>query len=61
MLSGKAIVNLQKLVNSVPVSDYTVKYVARLVRATRPGRQASAPQFVKDLVDFGAGPARVKT
>ena len=55
VLSGKAIVNLQKLVNSVPVSDYTVKYVARLVRATRPADPA-APQFVKDLVDFGAGP-----
>ncbi|GAC1464738.1 MAG: MoxR family ATPase [Isosphaeraceae bacterium] len=55
VLSGKAIVNLQKLVNSVPVSDYTVKYVARLVRATRPGDPLS-PQFIKDLVDFGAGP-----
>ncbi len=55
VLSGKAIVNLQKLVNSVPVSDYTVKYVARLVRATRPANPES-PQFVKDLVDFGAGP-----
>ena len=36
VLSGKAIVNLQKLVMSVPVSQYTVDYVARLVRATRP-------------------------
>ena len=55
VLKGQAIVNLQKLVNSVPVSEYTVKYVARLVRATRPGDPLS-PQFVKDLVDFGAGP-----
>ena len=36
VLSGKAIVNLQKLVTSVPVSEYTVDYVTRLVRATRP-------------------------
>src|SRR5262249_25618166 len=55
VLLGKAIVSLQKLVNSVPVSEYTVKYVARLVRATRPADPAS-PQFIKDLVDFGAGP-----
>src|SRR5262249_34856106 len=55
VLSAKAIINLQKLVNSVPVSDYTVKYVARLVRATRPA-DAMAPQFIQDLVDFGAGP-----
>jgi len=55
VLSGKAIVNLQKLVTSVPVSDYTVEYVTRLVRATRPGDEKS-PAFVKELVDFGAGP-----
>ena len=55
VLSGKAIVNLQKLVTSVPVSDYTVDYVARLVRATRPNDER-APQFIKDLVDYGAGP-----
>jgi MoxR-like ATPase len=55
VLSGKAIVNLQKLVTSVPISEYVVDYVARLVRATRPVDPES-PQFVKDLVDWGAGP-----
>ncbi len=55
VLSGKAIVNLQKLVGSVAVSEYIVKYVARLVRATRP-KDPSALQFVKELVDWGAGP-----
>jgi MoxR-like ATPase len=55
VLSGRAIVNLQKLVNSVAVSEYIVKYVARLVRATRP-KDDSAPQFVRELVDWGAGP-----
>ena len=55
VLSGKAIVNLQKLVTSVPISDYAVKYVARIVRATRPADPLS-PQFIKDLVDWGAGP-----
>jgi MoxR-like ATPase len=55
VLSGKAIVNLQKLVSSVPVSEYTVKYVARLVRATRPA-DPLAPAFIKELVDYGAGP-----
>ncbi len=55
VLSGRAIVNLQKLVGSVAVSEYIVKYAARLVRATRP-KDPSAPQFVRDLVDWGAGP-----
>lgn len=55
VLSGRAILNLQKLVGSVAVSEYVIKYVSRLVRATRP-KDPTAPQFVKDLVDWGAGP-----
>jgi MoxR-like ATPase len=55
VLSGKAITNLQKLVTSVQVTEYPVKYVARLVRATRPN-DSEAPPFVKDLIDWGAGP-----
>ena len=54
VLTGKAILNLQKLVRSVPVGDYVVDFVTRLVRATRP-KDPSAPDFIKRLVDFGAG------
>ncbi len=55
VLSGRAIINLQKLVNSVAVSEFIVKYVARLVRSTRP-KDDLAPEIVKELVDWGAGP-----
>jgi MoxR-like ATPase len=55
VLSGKAITNLQKLVRSVPVGDYVIEFVARLVRATRP-RDGTAPDFVRSMVDWGAGP-----
>jgi MoxR-like ATPase len=55
ILSGKAIVNLQGLVGKVAVSEYIVQYVARLVRSTRP-KDVSAPKFVQELVDWGAGP-----
>jgi MoxR-like ATPase len=54
-LSGRAILNMQKLVRSVPVGDYVRDYVARLVRATRPN-DPTAPPFVRKLVDWGAGP-----
>ena len=37
------------------VSQYIVQYVSRLVRATRP-KDDSAPPFVRELVDWGAGP-----
>jgi MoxR-like ATPase len=55
VLSGKAILNLQNLVGKVAVSEYIVQYVARLVRSTRP-KDTLAPPYVKDLVDWGAGP-----
>ena len=55
ILSAKAILNLQKLVGSVAVSEYIIKYVARLVRATRPN-DAAAPEFIRELIDWGAGP-----
>ncbi len=55
ILSGKAIVNLQGLVGKVAVSEYIVQYVRRLVRSTRP-KDETAPKYVQDLVDWGAGP-----
>ena len=55
VLSANAIVNLQKLVNSVAVSEHIIQYVSNLVRATRPG-DAEAPEFIKEFVDWGAGP-----
>ncbi|MEE8452239.1 MAG: MoxR family ATPase [Thermoguttaceae bacterium] len=55
VLSGKAITNLQGLVSKVAVSEYIIQYVSRLVRATRP-KDDSAPEFVSELVDWGAGP-----
>ncbi len=55
ILSARAILNLQKLVGSVAVSEYIIKYVATLVRATRP-KDESAPEFVQEMVDWGAGP-----
>jgi MoxR-like ATPase len=55
ILSSRAIVNLQKLVTSVAVSEHIIKYVSRLVRATRP-KDDTAPKFVREIVDWGAGP-----
>src|SRR5207302_7675105 len=51
----KAISNVQKLILGVPVGDYVLDYIARLVRATRP-KDPTAPEFVRKMVDYGAGP-----
>ncbi len=55
VLSARAILNIQKLVHSVAVSPYVIRYVARLVRSTRPADE-SAPPYIRELVDWGAGP-----
>ena len=55
VLSAKAILYLQKQISQIAASPLIISYVTRLVRATRPGDDAS-PAFVKKLVDWGAGP-----
>ena len=55
VLSAKAIQFLQKQINQIQATPLTINYIARLVRAPRPS-DPSAPEFVKELVDWGAGP-----
>ena len=55
VLSSKAILYLQKQIQSIEIGPLTVNYVARLVRATRPIDDTS-PKFIRELVDWGAGP-----
>jgi len=59
VMSSRVIMNAQRLVSSVAVSEYVIQYVARLVRATRP-KDATAAPFIRELVDWGAGPTRPK-
>jgi MoxR-like ATPase len=55
VLSGQQILELQKVVRKVPVPDHVMDFVLDLVRYTRPN-EADAPAFVKELIDWGAGP-----
>ncbi len=55
VMNDRQILNMQKLIAAVPVTDYVIDYAARLVRASRPG-DAAAPDFVRKFVDWGAGP-----
>ncbi len=60
ILSSKAILNLQKLVDSVPASDHIIKYVARLVRATAHKTRSLGDQQEDDRLGGGAGRERVR-
>lgn len=55
VLSAKAILYLQRQISQIEATPLTLNYVSRLVRATRPSDE-SAPQFVREMVDWGAGP-----
>ncbi|QDU27926.1 ATPase RavA [Anatilimnocola aggregata] len=60
VLTGEEIVEFQKLVTRVPVSDQVLGYCWALVRATRPNSK-EAPEFVNKWVNWGAGPRGVLT
>jgi MoxR-like ATPase len=55
MLDAEQILRLQAIVRRVPVAEHVYKYARRLVAATRP-REAEAPGFINELVQWGAGP-----
>ena len=55
VLSASDIIKLQNLVRRVPVSDNLIQYAVNLVRITRPN-EATAPDFIKNWVNWGAGP-----
>ncbi|MCE9548692.1 MAG: MoxR family ATPase [Planctomycetia bacterium] len=59
VLSAGEIVQLQRLVREVPVSDHVVRYTLSLVRQTRVG-ETGVPEFVADQVRWGAGPRAVQ-
>ena len=55
VITKSEIASYQDLVRRVPASDNVVEYAVRLVSATRPSSD-SAPDFIKQSVDWGAGP-----
>jgi MoxR-like ATPase len=59
VLSGEQILDLQKLVRKVPVSDHVIRYTLALVRQTRIG-EPGTPKFVRDWLSWGAGPRAVQ-
>jgi MoxR-like ATPase len=55
VLSPHKIRELQELVLRVPAADHVIRHAVELVRLTRP-KEPGAPDFVRDLVEWGAGP-----
>ena len=55
VLDAEAVRAMQQLVRRIPVSRQLVRAAVALTRMTRPG-DADAPAFVKEYVEWGAGP-----
>ena len=54
VISKEELINIQKIVSSLPVAEHVVDYAVNMVRSTRPAE--SEIPMVKDYVKWGAGP-----
>jgi MoxR-like ATPase len=59
VLSAEDILELQRIVRSVPISPHLIRYTLSLVRQTRV-REAGVPEFVEEQLSWGAGPRAVQ-
>lgn len=59
VLTGDRVIAFQDLVRRVPVADHIYEFAVDLARATRPKGDA-APDWLKPLVAWGAGPRAVQ-
>jgi MoxR-like ATPase len=59
VLTAADILDLQRIVREVPVSDHIIRYALALVRQTRV-REPGVPDFVSDQLGWGAGPRAVQ-
>ncbi len=55
VMDGAAILRYQELVRRVPASPFVIGYAVSLSQKSRP-HNPDAPQFVKDYIEWGAGP-----
>jgi MoxR-like ATPase len=59
VLGADQILELQKLVRKVPVTDHVIQYTLALVRQTRV-TEPGVPRFIRDWLSWGAGPRAVQ-
>ena len=55
ILDGAFVLRVQDMLQRLPVASDVIDFACNLVRSTRPG-QPEAPGFVKEMVEWGAGP-----
>lgn len=59
VMAAEEILDIQRVVRAVPVSDHIIRYALSLVRQTRVG-EPGVPEFAQDQIAWGAGPRAVQ-
>ena len=59
VLSAEQVLELQKVVRQVPVSEHVINYALALVRQTRVGEEGT-PEWINEWLGWGAGPRAVQ-
>ena len=59
IMTGEEVIRFQELVRRVPVPDHIYEFATDLVRRSRPDSE-EAPEWLKPLVGWGAGPRAVQ-
>ena len=54
LFAGNVVAELNQVVQRVPIAEEVVRYAVRLAAASRPN-QKNAPEFINELVSWGAG------
>jgi len=55
IIKKKELIEIQKIVEDVPVSDYVLDYAVKFIRLTRPGNN-NPIKYINQFVEWGAGP-----
>src|SRR5690554_4225057 len=55
LFNSEEIIGFQQLIRRIPVADNVIEYAVGLVGKTRPN-SPTAPEIVKNYIDWGAGP-----
>ncbi len=55
VVNKNAILNVQNMVEDIPVSDFVLNYAVKMVRLTRPHKK-NPLSFINQFVQWGAGP-----
>lgn len=55
VMNASELIQVQKSIRSIPVSEHVINYAVELVRSTRP-YESNASDYIKKWVNWGAGP-----